>query len=129
MLRRLCSKDSPSVLQIFEYASGTHAAANTHGHEPIFCLTALELAQQGCHQLGARATKRMTERDGAPFNVDAPGIDAERLDDSERLCGKGLVELDYIDLVERKAGHSEGLGNGVYGTYAHLFGIASRVGE
>jgi len=92
-----------------------HAAADAHGHEAVFRFAALELGQQGCGELGAGAAQWMTERDGAAIDVDALGIDAERLDDGERLRGEGLVELDHVDLVEREARDFEGLGNSVHG--------------
>ena len=46
----------------------------------------------------------MAESDGAAVDVDAGGIEVERADDGQGLRGKGFVQLDEVDVVEREAG-------------------------
>ena len=52
------------------------AAAFTHHLHAEAATGALELVEQGCHQLGARAAERVTERDRASVDVDLGEIGA-----------------------------------------------------
>ena len=70
---------------------------------------------RGGGQLGASATERMTESDGSPVDVHLRGIEAELLDDRQRLRGEGFVQLDEVDLIEGEPGQLERLGNGING--------------
>jgi hypothetical protein len=47
-----------------------HAAALAHRLEAVAAAGALELVEQGGHELGARAAERVAEGDGAAVDVD-----------------------------------------------------------
>src|SRR6185312_8651440 len=108
---------------------GAHASAHTHGYHAVFGFAAGHLAEEGGGEFGPGAAERVAEGDGSSVDVDLRGVDAEYLDDGERLGGEGFVEFDDADVFERQACHLEDFRNGVDGADAHLFGVAACVGE
>ncbi len=70
----------------------------------------------------------MAEGDGPAVDIDAGGIEMERADDGQNLRGKGLVQFDEADVVERKAGMGESFGDGGDGADAHFFRQAAGDG-
>lgn len=48
----------------------------------------------------AARTNRVSESDSSPMPVDAILSDAKLPDHGERLRGKGLVELEHIDIAQ-----------------------------
>ncbi len=85
-----------------ENSGGAHAAADAHGHHTVARLAALEFAQDRGRELGAGAAERMAESDGAAIGIDARGIEAGQLNHGKRLRGEGFVQLDHVDLIERR---------------------------
>jgi len=70
----------------------------------------------------------MPEGNCAAVGVDIarlePVLDPDLPDRIERLGGKGLVDLEDIDILRRQAGQLQHLGNRVGGPHAHLLGLA-----
>ena len=75
---------------------------------------------------GAGRAERMAERDRAAVEVDACGVDAERIDDGERLAREGLVELHQIDVLDRQPSPREHLARGLDRPDPHDLGLAAR---
>src|SRR5215212_7155959 len=115
-------------LQSFKNSGGAHAAANAHRDHAVASAAAFELAQDGGGQLRARAAEGVAQGDGAAVDVDAFGVEAQRLDDGERLCGEGFVQFDDINVFELEAGDLQDLRDGVDGADAHLLGRAAGRG-
>ena len=60
--------------------------------------------EQRRRQLGAGAAERMPERNRAPVDVETFRVDWQFAQACEHLRREGFIELDQIDLLERKAG-------------------------
>src|SRR5688572_9361439 len=101
------------LTQGLEYPCGAHAAADAHRDHAVAAAAPFQLAQDGRRQLRPRAAQRVAERDGAAVDVDAFGVEPERLDDGEALRGERLVELDDVDVLKLEAGHLQDLRDGV----------------
>ena len=61
-------------------------------------------------EAGAGAAERVAEGDRAAVDVEPLLVDAELADAGEDLGGEGLVELDQVDLVERRGRRRRGRG-------------------
>ena len=59
---------------------------------------------QGRENLRAAGAERMAQRDGAAVDVDPRGIELELADAGDGLGGKGLVQLDQVELIDGQAG-------------------------
>ena len=75
-----------------------HPAADTHGDHAITGLPALHLVHQGRCQFGAGATKGMPKSNCATVDVDDLRIKSQLLDDRKRLCGKGFIEFNQVEV-------------------------------
>ena len=64
----------------------------------------------------------MPERDRAAIGVDPFLVEPQLADHRHHLCGKGLVELDDLDVGERETGLLQGPGDGADGAHAHDLG-------
>src|SRR5262249_56289067 len=93
-----------ALLQAFDDRGDPLTEADAHRLQTEALVGPLELVQQRGHELGAGATERMTERDGAPVDVDAAHVWMQlalpRQDDRRER----LADLDEIDLLELHAG-------------------------
>jgi len=97
------------------------ANADAHGAKGITGLGAVQL-RDGCgDETSAAGAERMADGDSATIGIDAGVIvgEAEIASDSERLCGKGFVELDDADIGKRNAGTGEKLLCGGSGSETH----------
>src|SRR2546429_8139594 len=79
------------------------ADANTHRREPVAPATAAQLVQQRHDEACARHPERVTERDCATVDIHLFGIQAQLADHHETLRGKGLVQLDEVELRDLHA--------------------------
>src|SRR4029077_5275176 len=123
--------EGKKLREALENARGTHAASDAHGYHAITRLAALEFADNCGGKLRSRAAERMAESDGAAIDVNSRGIQGRKANHGKRLRGEGLVQFDYVDLLEFQAGQAQRLGNGKHGANAHLFRRAagSRKGD
>src|SRR5918994_3779363 len=78
-------------------------AALTHRLKPVPAARPLELVEQRRHQLRARRTQRMPERDRAAVDVGPGEVGAVLLLPRQHHRGERLVDLEQIDLVERQS--------------------------
>src|SRR5690554_6075972 len=72
-------------------------------------------------QAGTGHTQRMAQRDGTTVRVD-PGIiigEPQVPGTGQRLGGKGFVELEYVDFIQRYTGALKQLAHRRYRTVAH----------
>src|SRR3954454_25042157 len=67
---------APTLSNALEDPGGAHAAADTHGHQAVAAISALELAENGSCEFGSGATQRVTERDRAPIWIYARRIES-----------------------------------------------------
>ena len=106
------SKSEPAERDLvqLEDAGGAHAAADAHGDHAVAGVAALHFAQQRRGELGAGAAQRMAERNGAAVDVHLLGIETERANDGQRLCGKSLIQLDDADVVSLRPASLSALG-------------------
>src|SRR4051812_24367624 len=89
----------------------------------------MQLVQdRGC-QLCARAAKWMPERDSPAIHVQPIGVDRQLAQAREHLRRERLVQLDQVDLVQRKTRELECLANGGDGANAESFGFDSGSGK
>ncbi len=59
----------PVLLDQFKNPCRSHATANAHGHHAKLYLTAFHFIQQGCSQLRAGASERVSKRNRAAIDV------------------------------------------------------------
>src|ERR1700716_3854163 len=76
-----------------------HAAAFAHGLQAPAAAGALELVEQGGHELGPRAAERMTRGDGSAVDVDLAHVGVVLLLPGQHHRGEGLVDLDQVDVA------------------------------
>src|SRR5256885_16431660 len=92
----------PASIELLRYAlddpRAAHAAPDAHGHEAVALLAATKLVEDGDGQLRARATERMTERDGAAVDVDPLARQRAFAHHGERLTSEGFVEFDQVEV-------------------------------
>src|SRR3954447_19136107 len=67
---RLLARQGDGSAQAFDDGGVGHAAAFAHRLEAVATAGALELVEQGGHELGARAPERVSESDGTAVDVD-----------------------------------------------------------
>src|SRR5215469_9047796 len=82
--------------------SETLADADAEGHEGAPAAAFRELMHRGQREARAGHPKRMAESDGTAIGIDLPGIvgDAELAQARDHLAGKGLVDLDRIEIPD-----------------------------
>src|SRR5471030_1263437 len=95
--------------------------ADAHGAQRVAPAAALQLVHRGRHQARAAHAQRMAERDGAAVRIDARVVvaQAERAQHRQSLRGKGLVQFDDVDLVQRHAELAQQLLRGRHRPHAH----------
>lgn len=96
-----------------------HARADTHTRDTNLLTPPLELVQQGGDLPGAGAAERVAEGDGAALGVDLLLGDAQLVGAPQALAGKGLVDLEDVDVVLGDARELKDLGDGLPGPDAH----------
>lgn len=103
--------------------SHTHAGTNAHTGNTDLLVGTLELSQEGADLARASAAERMTEGDSTTLGVDLLSGQAKLVDAPHALGGKGLVDLEDVDLILGDAGLLESNGNGGPGTDTHQEGL------
>ena len=98
-------------LHAFEDSSGAHAAAHAHRDQAVTRLSPPHFVEKRRRQLGAGAAERVAERDGAAVDVQSLRIDWQLAQAGNHLCGKRLVQLDQIHLLERQSGELQHFSN------------------
>src|SRR6516165_1660953 len=83
-----------------------HPGADAQGYEGGAEPGPLQFVQHGAEDHRTGGAERMTHRDGTAVDVDLFGIELEQLLIKEHNCGKGLVELEQIDV---RCGHAGAL--------------------
>ena len=85
------------------FDNGTHALskANAHRGKTELRVPLLKHVGNCARDASARATEWVTEGDGSPLHVDSVGAFGQLhfLNDCERLCCKGLIKLDVVDVI------------------------------
>src|SRR5215211_4942160 len=97
---------------------GAHAAADAQRHQRRRFVGALELVEHGAQNHRAGGAERMAERDRTAIDVDLGVVDVKSLDVAQHHRGKGLVELEQVDVRLFHAG-----------TLEQLFGDVDRPGQ
>src|SRR5438552_606594 len=87
-------------LQVLENAGSTHPAANTHGHNSIASVPALELANNCRCKLCSSAAQWMSQSNSAAVGIHLGRIKPSFLDHGQCLRGKRLVQLDHINIFQ-----------------------------
>src|SRR6267154_486133 len=102
--RAITRPPSALVLLSLHAHRDAHAAADAERGEALLGIAPLHLVQQRHQHARTGSADRMAERDRAAVDVDLGGIPAEVLVDGASLCGKGLVGLDEIEVLDLPAG-------------------------
>src|SRR5262245_4455233 len=123
-LKAMCCSSHP-----LDDGRGAHAAADAQGHQRGRLVGALELVEHGAEDHRAGRAERMTERDRAAIDVDLGVVDVERLDVAQHHRGKGLVQLEQVDVRLLHAGALEQLFGDVDRTGQHHRGLGTDIGE
>jgi len=84
--------------------------------------------QQRRRQLRPGAAERMAERDCASINVETFRIDWQFAQARKHLRGKGFVQLNQIDLIQRQPCDLQDLANRGNGADAEALGLDARGG-
>ena len=72
------------------------------GARPAPAAARLQRVHQRRQDACAAGADRMSQRDRAAVDVDFRGIELELADDGQRLRGEGFVQLDEVEVVERR---------------------------
>src|SRR5215213_4160902 len=83
-----------------EDAGGTLPGADAHRHHAVPEIAPAQRVHHGRGADRAGGTERMAEGDRAAHRVDFRRVEADRVDDRERLRGERLVQLDPAHVVE-----------------------------
>src|ERR1700689_3076657 len=89
-----------NLVQLLDRHRDALADADAHGGERAFSAALLHAVPCGQRQPRAAHAERMAERNRAAMRVDEIGIvlDAELAQAGDSLRGKGLIELDQIEI-------------------------------
>ena len=101
----------------------THTSTNTHTGDTNLLVGALELSQECADLAGACASQRVTKSNGTTLGVDLLQGQAKLVDTPHALGGKGLVDLEDIDIVLGDTGLLQSNGDGLPGTDTHEQGL------
>jgi hypothetical protein len=87
-------------LQPFEYRGQPVAAAGTHSFQRAATVEGWQLMRERCQHPDTGGIERMPDQDSAATRVHTRifGVHSPILETGEYLHGKGLVELDNIDI-------------------------------
>ena len=109
---RLAHADTRSMMVAVPMPAPMHRLTSAVAFSP-----ALQLVQHGAEDHGARGAQRMPHGDGAAVHVDAVVGDVQLLHEAQHDRGKGLVELEEVDVaglhpaaLQRLAGRGPGAG-------------------
>lgn len=103
--------------------SHAHTSANAHAGDTNLLVGALQLSQEGADLAGTSAAKRVTEGNGTTLGVDLLLGQAKLVDTPHTLGGKGLVDLEDVDIILGDASLLQGDGNGLPGANTHQKGL------
>src|SRR5258708_2387527 len=92
------SSPRPPPLPRREYARPPLGPARAVGCRAEPPAAGLEIVQQRRDEAAARGAEWMAQRDGAAVRIQLVLVDAELAHHGQRLCSKGLVEFDHIDV-------------------------------
>lgn len=84
-----------------------------HGSDEHFLLAASNLVEAGRDDTSAGAAERVTERDRTAVDVGAVVWETELVDQVAKHAGKGLVDLEQVDVRHLDAGALEDFGDGI----------------
>src|SRR5215831_4453233 len=95
--------------------------ADAHRHQRIVAPGALQLTSRGQRNAWARRAEWMTDRDRPAVLIDPAVIERQfqPAQAGQYLGGKGLIDLDYVDVRKAEAGTGERLLRGGNRTDAH----------
>src|SRR5882757_9313349 len=106
-LRRIVkSRISPSSDPL-KYHGDSLADADAHGREPKLGVSVVHGMDQRRGNASPGCTKRVADRDPAAADIYLRFVHFEHANTGDRLGGKGLIELDQIDILKREAGPLE----------------------
>src|SRR3954468_17496647 len=88
------------ALDTFDDDGRGHATGRAHGDETALQVAPLELVEQGADQNRAGGADGMAECDRAAIDVDPRAVELEVADVFFRNHGKGLVDLEQVDVVD-----------------------------
>src|SRR5437899_1332676 len=74
------------------------ADSDAEGRQPVPAAAAAELVEQRDDQPRAAHPERVAERDGAAVHVHPARVEPELADHDQALRGKGLVQLDEVEV-------------------------------
>lgn len=104
-------------------SSHTHTSTNTHTGNTDLLIRAFQLRQQCADLARTRAAKRVSERNRTTLGVDLLLGKPKLVDTPDTLGGKGLVDLEDVDVVLGDAGLLEGNGDGLPWANTHEQGL------
>lgn len=106
-------------LLIHEQARHALSSTNAHARQQDLLLGPSQLAQARDDLPHTRGTKRVTQGDGSAAGVHLERVEAQLVLTVDGHGGKGLVDLDHVDVVEGDVVRGQQLGDGDAGADAH----------
>src|SRR5215207_2442016 len=95
---------TPAASDTLEDAGGTLPGSDAHRHHSVPEIASAQREDDGRGADRAGGAERMAEGDRAAHRIDLRRIQADRVDDGERLRSERLVQLDPAHVVELQAG-------------------------
>ena len=94
----------PSRLNSFQQQRDPLAAADTSAADAVARVSSPKLEEQSGRESGPRCAERMADGDRPAVDVCFISIEAELFLNGEILAGERFVDLEKINLIERKSG-------------------------
>ncbi len=114
-------------LLIDEQTSHTHTRANAHAGQEDFLLLSPAFTQTSDNLSCACAAERMTQSNGTSPDVELGVVDLEGLEAVDCHGGKGLVDLDEVNVLQSQVELGEQFGDG--DGWADTHDAGSKTGE
>src|SRR4029450_3391596 len=93
--------------------------ADAHRRQTVATAGPGKLGDEHRDEAGPAHAEGVSERDGAPVDVDLGHVQAELADGGDRLAGEGLVELDEVEVSHLQPGPLDRLAGGRHRADAH----------
>src|SRR3982074_820426 len=111
----------PSWLKVLENARSAHSPSNAHRNQSVTPVAPFQFTNYGRGKLGTGAAQWMSQSNGATAGGYAFRIESSLSSHRPRLRGKGLVQLDHVDVGKFQPRNLQRLRNGKYRPESHFF--------